>query len=291
MTEKNRGYIVIAQNTKQTDYLEQAYALALNLKLTQSTVNRLTVCVDSETLSQVKQKHRTVFDNIVEIPWKDDAKYSEWKIQNKWKYLYMTPYDETVVLDTDMIFPGDVSYWWDALSERDVWFTTNVHTYRGEIVTGDFYRSYFRANKLPNVYTAFFYFKKSTLASELFAMTEIVFQHWQRFFHKYMPRGKPENLSGDVAFALATQILGIEDLCTKDHVKVMPTFVHMKSHVQNITDYKMAHVWTDSLPTYYNNCRDFKIGNFQQTLPFHYTDKNWMTPSMIAQMEQEYLHE
>ena len=39
--------------------------------------------------------------------------------------LYDT-YDETVILDTDMIFPTDVKYWWDMLEERDVWATTNV---------------------------------------------------------------------------------------------------------------------------------------------------------------------
>jgi hypothetical protein len=291
MTEKSRGYIVIAQNTKFVNYLEQAYALALNLKLTQSQVNRLAVCVDESTMRQITDKHKAVFDHVILIPWRDDAADTDWKINNKWKYLYMTPYDETVVLDTDMLFPTDVSHWWDIMTERDVWFTTNVRTYRDEVVTSDFYRTYFRANNLPNVYTAFFYFKKSDLASELFAMAEIVFQHWQRFFHKYMPEGKPAYLSGDVAFALATQLLGIEHLCTKDSVQSMPTFVHMKSHVQNVKDFKMAPEWTGSLPTYYNSYRDFKIGNFQQTLPFHYTDKSWLTADMIHQLEQDYFYE
>lgn len=291
MTERSRGYIVIAQNTRDCNYLEQAYALALNLKLTQKDVDNLTVCLDSDTMRQVSKKHEIVFDNIVEIPWKDDAADVGWKIHNKWKYLYMSPYEETVVLDTDMLFPRDVSHWWDIMSEHDVWFTSNVRTYRGEIVTSDFYRTYFKANNLPNVYTAFFYFKKSALASELFAMAEIVFQHWQRFFYKYMPAGKPDYLSGDVAFALATQILDIEHLCVRDHVKSMPTFVHMKSHVQNVRDFNLCSKWTDSIPTYYKSCRDFKIGNFQQQLPFHYTVKDWLTYDMIKQMEYEFLYE
>ena len=45
----SKGYIVIAQNNDTVDYLEQAYALALNLKLTQSTVSNLAVCVDAKT--------------------------------------------------------------------------------------------------------------------------------------------------------------------------------------------------------------------------------------------------
>ena len=94
----SKGYIVIAQNNDTVNYLEQAYALALNLKLTQSTVNNLTVCVDAKTKKLIKAKHKKVFDNIIDIPWQDDAADAEWKINNKWKYYYMTPYDETVIL-------------------------------------------------------------------------------------------------------------------------------------------------------------------------------------------------
>lgn len=284
----SKGYIVIAQNNKTVDYLEQAYALALNLKLTQSTVSNLTVCVDANTKALIKAKHKKVFDHIVDIPWNDDAENQPWKINNKWKFYYMSPYDETVILDSDMIFPTDVSHWWDMLSERDVWATTNVRTYRGDIVTSDYYRKYFVANDLPNVYMAFFYFKKSELASELFAMIEIIFQHWQRMFYKYMPKGKPAWLSGDVAFALAMQILGIEEQCTKPLANNFPTFVHMKSHVQEIPSTLIEENWTKSLPTYYNKYDDFKIGNFQQLLPFHYVEKNWMKPDMVKQMEKEF---
>lgn len=284
--QPTRGYIVIAQNTAEVDYLRQAYALALNLKQTQSTVSNLTVCVDEKTREQLLPKHTRVFDNIIDIPWGDAAENeASWKINNKWKYFYMTPYDETVVLDTDMLFPTDVSHWWDILSQRDVWATTKVRTYRGDIVESDYYRQYFTANELPNVYTAFFYFKQSDLAAELFAMTEIIFQHWQRFFHRYMPKGKPEWLSGDVAFALAMQLLGIENECTRENIDAVPTFTHMKSHVQNVKGANLNAKWTDSLPTYYKDCKNFKVGNFQQTLPFHYVEKDWLTEKMIKQME------
>ena len=284
----SKGYICIAQNNKTVDYLEQAYALALNLKLTQSTVSNLTVCVDTNTKALIKTKHKQVFDHIVDIPWNDDAETHAWKINNKWKFYHMSPYDETVILDTDMIFPTDVSYWWDMLSERDVWATTNVRTYRGDVVTSDYYRKYFVKNELPNVYTAFFYFKKSDLASELFAMIEIIFQHWQRMFYKYMPNGKPAWLSGDVAYALAMQLLDIEAECTKPLAHNFPTFVHMKSHVQEIPSTLIEEDWTKSLPTYYNKYNDFKIGNFQQLLPFHYVDKNWMKPDLVKQMENDF---
>ena len=284
----SRGYICIAQNTKSVDYLQQAYALALNLKLTQSTVNNLTVCVDPTTKKLITSKHKKVFDHIVDIPWNDEAEQADWKINNKWKYLYMTPYDETVILDTDMIFPTDVSHWWDILSQRDIWATTKVRTYKGEIVSSDYYRKYFTLNNLPNVYTAFFYFKKCELASELFAMNEIIFQNWQRFFFKYMPKGKPDFLSGDVAFALAMKLLGVEHECTRENIDTVPTFVHMKSHIQNVPTSLIDENWSNTLPTYYRSYKDFHIGNFAQHLPFHYVEKDWLTSNMIKQMEKDY---
>lgn len=285
----SRGYICLAQNNDTVDYLQQAYALALNLKLTQSTVSNLTVCVDAETKKKITDKHRKVFDYIVDIPWNDDAENAQWKINNKWKFYYMSPYDETVILDSDMLFPNDVSYWWDIMKQQDVWATTQVRTYRGEIVSSDYYRKTFTANNLPNVYMAFFYFKKCDLASDLFAMIEIIFQHWERMFFKYLPGGKPDWLSGDVAFALAMQLLGIEDKCIRENIDAVPTFVHMKSHIQNIGHkVDLSDNWTESIPTYYRSYDNFKIGNFQQTLPFHYVQKDWVTESMIKQMEDAY---
>ena len=152
----SKGYIVIAQNNDTTDYLEQAYALALNLKLTQSTVSNLTVCVDANTKKLIKDRHIKVFDKIVDIPWNDQAESAEWKINNKWKYYYMTPYKETVILDTDMIFPTDVSHWWDIMCDKDIWACTNVKTYRGEPIVDYHNRLHLKNNKMPNVYTAFF---------------------------------------------------------------------------------------------------------------------------------------
>ena len=284
----SRGYIVIAQNSGETDYLRMAYALALSLKATQSTVSDLTVCVDKKT--KVPKKYLEVFDQVVEIPWNDDAEASDWKIDNKWKYYYMSPYDETVILDTDMVFPGDVSHWWDILNEKDIWACTNVKTFRGENAVDHnmYYREYFIKNNLPNVYTAFFYFKKSDLATEFFKLVEIIFQNWQRFFFKYMTNGKPDKLSADVVYALAIQLLGIEQESTVDQLTEVPTITHMKSFIQDVPSGSfLDEKWTLSLPTYFSDIKTFKVGNFQQQYPFHYVDKNWLTDDIIKSLENE----
>lgn len=281
-----RGYLVIAQNTERHDYIRLAYALALSIKNTQSEVNQFAIAVPDGTA--IPEKYKAVFDHVVIIPWGDHAKKSDWKIENKWKYLHMTPFEETVILDADMIFTSDISYWWDIMSEKDVWATTNVYTYRGDVITSEIYRKTFVDNNLPNVYTAFMYFKKTELTSDLFTMAEIIFNHWERFYYDFLVEGRPKFLSGDVSFALAMQILGIELECTGNTTS-MPAFVHMKGKLQAEEGTKnISEDWRENYPSYYMDDGRLKIGNFMQLLPFHYHIKGWMTDDIISSMEKLY---
>ena len=281
----SKGYFAIVQNNSDTDYLSQAYQLALSLKSTQSTINNLSIMVDEPTKKLITGKHRRVFDHIVDIPWEDDASQAEWKVNNKWKIYYATPYDETVLLDTDMVFPCDVSHWWPILAQQDFWATTNVKTYRGEDVDSDYYRKTFTENNLPNIYNAFMYFKKSEVSSEIFKMAEIIFHNWQRFYHLYLKSGtRPKHVSGDVVFALAINILGYEHLATRKNLPDIPTFVHMKSELQGVTG--MPTDWSQRLDTIWSSPDNLVIGNFKQQYPFHYVNKEWISQTENI-LEQE----
>lgn len=280
----SKGYLVLAQNTKKDDYIRMAYGLALSIKNSQSKVNNFCLATDTNP-ALIPDKYKEVFDDIVPIPWADHAADSKWKIENKWKYYYMTPYDETVILDSDMLFPADISHWWNVLSQKDIWITDKPRTFKGEIITSTKYRGTFVSNDLPNVYTAFMYFKKNSESIELFKMVEYIFNNWERFFYEYMDENRPKNLSGDVAYALAIKLLGIEEKCF-GNMDSMPTFVHMKSHLQNINEKLIGEDWTKNIPTYFHEDGTFKIGNYQQTIPFHYHVKDWLTDSMIKTLEK-----
>src|SRR5690606_20619435 len=153
----SRGYLILAQNTRKSDYTKLAYGLALSIKNSQSTVSEVCLVTDEDTLPS---KYYDVFDHVLPIPWTDHAAMSKWKIENKWKYYHVTPFDETIILDADMVFPEDVSHWWNVLSEKDIWITDKPRTFKGDIITSTKYRDAFVSNNLPNVYTAFMYFKK-----------------------------------------------------------------------------------------------------------------------------------
>ena len=76
----SKGYLVIAQNSSH-DYVRMAYALAMSIAITQKQVRKLSIAVDKNTV--VPEKYKTVFDQVIEIPFEDDAELSEWKINNK----------------------------------------------------------------------------------------------------------------------------------------------------------------------------------------------------------------
>lgn len=281
-----RGFFTIAQGR---EYLDFAYGLALSLKLSQPTeLSKLSIGVTSEEKRSIPIKYLEVFDEVVEIPWHDHAANSKWKLENEWKVIHMTPYDETIKLDADMIFPADISYWWEILSLSDGVFCTAPKTYRGETITDDFYRKTFTESGLPNIYTGMFYFKKNEINYELFALAEFIFANWERCFYEYLgPDNRPKYVSTDVVFAIAAKILDYAERNNTPQVDV-PTFVHMKSRLQGWpNDQFMVEDWTKMIPHHFNRDCALKIGNYAQALPFHYHVKTFLTPKMVNLMERK----
>jgi len=279
---ESKGYLILAQNGN-IDYVRMAYVLALTIKLTQGEVNSVSLLTDVP--NSVPDHYKEVFDHVIEIPWFDDALKSEWKIENRWKIYHVTPYHQTVLLDADMIFLSDVSHWWNYLEKNhDLYITKNVVTYRNEIVTDRYYRKVFEKNNLPDVYSAFTYFKKSDTAGEFWKCVEIIAKDWQIFYSKYLPEYKPKFLSMDVVFALAIKILGFEDQI--DSPLEYPQFVHMKSRVQNWRN--SDNNWMTHVGVYLNTKGSLKIGNYQQTGIFHYTEKEFLNDYTLYTFENLY---
>lgn len=282
----SKGFFTIAQGEM---YHRLAYALALSLKISQpEELSKLSVGVTKEEIATMNPKYKQLFDNVIEIPWEDHAKNSSWKLENEWKAIYMTPYDETIKLDADMIFPTSIEAWWDYLGESEGVFATKPRTYRGDIITSDYYRRTFTESELPNVYTAMFYFKKTDLNFELFKLAEFIFNNWQRCFYEFtLPDARPKVVSTDVVFAIAAKILGYEEHNKLPTVDV-PTFVHMKSQLQGWPDDQfMVEDWTKMIPSYFGKDCSLKIGNYAQTLPFHYQVKEFMSDRIIDIMERK----
>ena len=270
---------MLAQNSN-FDYVRQAYLAALSIKATQE--NSRTCLVTNDP---VPTKYRQVFDYVVDIPWGDHAVDEEWKVSNRWKIYHATPFDETAVIDTDMLFLDDVSTWFDFLKNYDLFYTSNVTTYRGEkIPTNSHYRRFFYNYNLPNLYNGFHYFKKSDTAHEFNNWLELITNNWQQFYMrvnnsmKHLPHP-----SMDLTAAIACIMMDNKHNITNDKTEY-PSFVHMKPKVQNWVD-NFSYRWQDRVGVYLDNNLQLKIGNYQQRGLFHYTEKDFVTNDIIKKYE------
>jgi hypothetical protein len=177
-----------------------------------------------------------------------------------------------------MLILQDLTTWWDFLGNYDIYFPSNVYTYRGEIITSDFYRKAFTANNLPNLYVGLHYFKKCDTAHKFYEWLEIVSKNWKDFYDIFLKENKPKHQSMDVNTAIVATILDCEDSITNKKTS-FPTFVHMKPMVQNWMQETTR--WQDLVGVYINRDCELKIGNYIQNGVFHYTEKDFVTEAVV----------
>jgi len=244
-----RGFLTIAQNTEDIDYIRMAYVLAMSIKLTQPKYNNISVIVSNG--EQVQKEWLPFFDKIIYVV----EPKEEWKIQNKWQYYKLSPYDETIVLDADMLLFNDITTWWDSFESSDLEFATTTKNYRGENIESDYYRKTFTRNNLPNLHTALFYFKKTTKNRHFFKFVKLIFENWEMFYNKLL-KDPPKFLSGDVAYSLAASLFFYRSWNT------FLTFTHMRGRLQDDNIFKE---WNKELLSFFTNYHgkiELKVSNF-----------------------------
>ena len=268
----SKGFVFLAQNSKD-DYVLQACLLAMSLKATQQDCN---ICLI--TNDDVPVKYKKLFDVIKEIPWTDSAEDKEWKVNNRWKLYHASPYDETIILDTDMLVLQDLENWWAFLKNYDLFFVSNVYTYRGELITSDYYRKTFTVNELPNLYAGFHYFKKCDFAKDFYSWLELVMNNWEFFYGKYAKELYQKSLSVDLSAAIVAKILDCDKQITNNKT-LFPSFTHMKPYIQGWEN--SSSKWQDRVGSYLTPDLKLKIGNHMQQGIFHYTEKDLVTHDKI----------
>jgi hypothetical protein len=271
----SKGFCLLAQNNAKTNYVRQAYALALSLhKYNQDQKISL---ITNDT---VPDEYLHAFDKIIAIPWTDSAADSEWKIENRWKVYHASPYDETIVLEADMLITSNIEHWWGELGKRDLFFVSNVRTYRDEVVTSNYYRRTFVANDLPNLYSALHYFKKGDAAKEFYNLLEIIVNNWALFYTKYAPEQYQKWCSIDLCAAIASKILDNEKEITDPNSYV--TFTHMKPRLQGW--YNVPEKWTRVIGKYYTDDGKLFLGSYLQTKVLHYVEDEFLTDELIEKL-------
>jgi hypothetical protein len=266
-----KGIVVLAQNNATNNYVEQAALLAMSLH----TYNDVPISLI--TNDQVPKEYVSLFDKIIPIPFGDSAKVSDWKIENRWKIYHASPYDETIVMDTDMLVLQNIDVWWDFLSNYEVFYTSNVLTYKGETANTSYYRKTFIDNELPNLFCGLHYFKKSDFAQQFYTWLELVVNNWETFYEQQLlASSRPKHVSMDVCTAIVTKILDCESVITNKVAK-FPSFTHMKPYCQGWHTVQTS--WQDQIGVYISKDGSTKLGNYAQTGILHYTEKDFVEKS------------
>jgi len=239
----NKGFVIMAQDTEKTSYTKCA-----------------------ETLK--KSILRVMPDANITIISTDMLLYGDLGgFANDWQVYETSPYDYTIKLEADMYIPRNIEHWWDVLKNRDIVVSNTIRNFKQEISDIRFYRRFIDDNKLPDVYNAITYFKKSDGAEYFFSLVREIFENWQEY-KKILKCNPNELASTDWVYALACHILGVEKT-------TLPTFtemsmVHMKQYINGTP----TENWTD---TFIYEClpNQIRVQTVPQQYPFHYHVKNF----------------
>jgi len=274
--QAQQGFLTIAQNT-DIDYLRLAYVQAMSIKLTMPG-SQYAVLVDAGTMTQVTDKHRQVFDYVILIE-QDTAKDAEWKLSNEWQVFDLTPFKETIKLESDIVFTRSISHWWATFRLKNIVLSQGCRDYQQQLSSVRSYRRLFDDNQLPDVYNGLMYFRYSADATEFFWLAEKIFSNWAHFRDHVLKNCRDEEPTTDVVYALAAKILGVER-CTLPGVNFI-NFVHMKA---DINGFSQSMPWQETVVCE-TDLPMIRINNINQYHPLHYHEKIWVTDDIVKEYE------
>ena len=250
---EEQGYVIMALNTPQVDYLDCARTLTKTIKQWNPYAS---VCLitDKTHANDPLYDHYRVIENV-----DCDNLYA-----NDWQVFFNSPYRETIKLEADMMIASSIDHWWTMFRHRDVVISTGCRTWQDQVSTARHYRKVFDANNLPDVYNAITYWRLSQTARDFFVLVRDIFANWPEF--RKLIKFPEDVPSTDLVYALAADIIGRE-LVTMPFT-TYPRIVHMKqAHAGTKTQQ-----WTNELVWEMDPMR---IQTQTQWGAFHYHVKDW----------------
>jgi len=263
----NKGFVLYAEGEQ---YIQQAYLCALSIKKFNQHIP-----VSLITNTDVAN-YKYIFDKIIPVPTYngDNSRFKTYARQ----FIYeLSPYEETISMDSDVLVLHNLDYFWQAMN-TDVYYCDTVFTYRGEKIKDTFYRKAFISNNLPNVYNAFFYFKKSKYSKQFYTTQKHIADNWQEYYRIFCPKNMPKEPSMDIITAITHIVLDI-----RQKNNIMPNLVHMKPAIQNWEKY--SDNWSTRVSVFVDDDANLKIGNHAQHTVFHYTDNSFVNEDIIRKFE------
>lgn len=267
------NFIILAQNNETTDYIKQAFLCALSIKK-EMPVSKIALVTNHSVSSTVNQ----LFDHVVPIPWGDNAVGQEWKVHNRWKIIHASPFDEAIILDSDMIVLSDISNYCKTMHNYEIYYTSKIKSYRNDYIKSNFYRKNYTTFDIPILYSAFSFFRKTEFSFKFYEYLDMVMQNWENFY-KIDGKMVQNYLSVDTSVGIVTNLLNAKEKVTS--VNGSPCFIHMKPNIQGWKT--LTEKWNTKVGSYFTKDFQLYIGNYKQNGLFHYTENEFVKDDIIEQ--------
>lgn len=243
-----KGYMIVAGQNDQVDYLTCAVTLARSLKYWHRDAK---VCL----VTDAENYQNSIFDFVVNFPYGNTGGWT-----TDWQVVDASPFHETIKLEADMVVSGPIDHWWTLFRNKPVWISSGCRDFHGKTSQNRSYRKIFDRNNLPDVYNAITYWRVSREAQKFFYQTRQIFEQWNSV--KTVIQGaQDETASTDLVYAL----------CAEEYITpgIGPQIVHMKSKIigTSAEDWSKELIWeiVDGV---------LRINGHNQTGIVHYNQKH-----------------
>ena len=243
----SKGYLLIANNNAASDYLKQAVYCAKRIK---KFCNNASVSIITNSKDYLENNYESeVFDHIISSSKQirdlansrimfDGAlshKTVQWKNAGRDRAYELTPYDETILLDTDYIFSND-------MLDKCFGSVNDIMMFKKSKYLGDqSIEEFDRCNdtSIDFFWATVIYFKKSKKAELLFDMVAHVRENW--YYYNNLYQINSSNFRNDHAFSIAIHTLS--GLKTNSVVAELPGkmyYIKDQDFLESIDDDKMT---------------------------------------------------
>lgn len=259
MEKIDRGFLIVAANTQDCDYIACARVLAKSLRFW-NPETKICLLTDHEI-------EDTCFDIVKIFPHGDMAQGTGSKMINDWQVFDASPFHETLKIEADCVASGSIEHWWDMARHRDVLLSVGCLDHQGRESDCRSYRKVFDRNNLLDVYNAVTYWRYSRRAKEFFNTVRMFFQVWNDIKHT-IPGAGQHDANTDLIYALAAKYLGESDFYIPGIS--YPKIVHMKPDILGI----QTDDWTKEL-IWEVDAGLMRINGFAQSGIVHYHKKTF----------------
>ena len=208
-----KGVLLFAQNNSQIDYVKQAQFCAKRIK----EYLDLPVCLATDTLEYLDEHYKDYhkyFDQVIELERQPvyyrkkfrDGLYSErsleWRNHSRADAWDITPFNETIVMDTDVIISNNVLL--HAFeSNQDFLIAKESKDLKTTRYIYEFKRISDRS--IDMYWATLFYFKKDNNSRMLFDLIKHIRDNWN--FYRLTYKIVEKKFRNDFAFSIAIHIL------------------------------------------------------------------------------------